>query len=187
MDKNSIRQHRPLASTSGLKLRDCASLEYPMQLTLHERIESQHWVGVCAVTLPVFGRSLISTQRFAKDDIICDYHGTVVTGVKYEDYILSNTDVDPEFVMVVTGDHRRLVDACQETCPIHATTTMCMGRLANHAPPTSHQANMKPADVSIGSVNTSTRVVVFKAKRAIEPFEQLRYDYYDKTARKMFK
>ena len=66
-----------------------------------------------------------------------------------------------------------------------------MGRLANHATQRRNnadngEANMKSASILLDHTDPPLRVGVMKARRQIEPFEQLRFDYGDKTAQELF-
>jgi len=154
------------------------------QVTLQHRIETQEWVGVCDVTFKTFGRGLISLQKFQQNDIVCDYHGKVVENCNFEEYY-NNDDVKMEYCMeLVTGPKKRIIDASANICPIHPTNR-CLGRLANHAGIRKGLANLKPEEIYIEAMQT--KVVVLRARKPIEPFEQLRFDYNDKTAQALFK
>ena len=66
-----------------------------------------------------------------------------------------------------------------------------MGRLANHASQRKNNAdnrdsNMKSTSILLDQTDPPMRVAVMKARRQIEPFEQLRFDYGDRTAQELF-
>ena len=66
-----------------------------------------------------------------------------------------------------------------------------MGRLANHVTQRrnnadNREANMKTTSIILNNTDRPLRVAVMKARRQIEPFEQLRFDYGDKTAHELF-
>ena len=75
-----------------------------------------------------------------------------------------------------------------------STISLCrlgMGRLANHATQRKNnadnrEANMKSTSILLDYTDPPVRIAVMKARRQIEPFEQLRFDYGDKTAQELF-
>ena len=91
-------------------------------------------------------------------------------------------DVICEFCLSVPGPPKRIIDASAEECAEHPGTR-CLGRLANHG---SKSANIKLKDILLDKLKPKVRVVVLKAKRPIEPLEQLRFNYGDKRCRKLF-
>ena len=116
-----------------------------------------------------------------------DYHGVAVTDKTYQD-LIRNRSVPTEFVLEIGAPVKRFIDASSEVCVEHPTNR-CLGRLANHSTLNSKKnldANMKIIEVVLKAFDPPKRLAVFKARRNIEPFEQLRYDYGDKVARNMF-
>ena len=66
-----------------------------------------------------------------------------------------------------------------------------MGRLVNHATQRrnnadNREANMNSTSILLDHTDLPLRVAVMKARRQIEPFEQLRFNYGDKTAQELF-
>lgn len=180
---NARQQCNPLHDSTGL--RHVAFTPFPeaQQVTLAHRVATQEWVGVCDVKYKRYGRALISTQRIQKDDIICDYHGEVITGVTWREY--SEGIKDTSYCLEVPFGHtKRIINARSEICEAHRHNR-CLGRFANHSLAGNDTSNVKLANITIASTEES--VVVLKARRTIEPFEQLRFDYYDKSAHAMFK
>lgn len=153
------------------------------QLCLQTRCETQDWVGICDVTLPGFGRAIVSTQKIKKDDVIVDYHGLVVEGASVAEYV-ERPDVKSEYCLEVAQNPRRIIDASSDSCEQHEGMR-CPGRLVNHA--NKKIANMQMHDVQLDHLPANPRVVVFVARVDIEPFNQLRFDYGDKEARKFGK
>ena len=140
---------------------------------------------------------MVATQKFEKDDILMDYHGKTEHPPNnisffdfYKEYV-KRTDVVQEYVLEVKGINgistRRLVDATQDKCTkkYHASKR-CPGRLTNHtnAENTADDANMKIDEIQV--YTTTETHVVFKARRAIEPFERLRWNYKDPLADTVF-
>jgi len=183
----SRRRCSPI-DTSGVVLsyRQPESLNLQQQETLHERCEKQNWVGISDVILPEFGRCLVSTQKFKKDDVIVDYHGRVVEGVKFEDYIAQTPSANENFCMEIKHRPSYIIDATSEHCVKHPGHR-CLGRFANHADSRRGVANIASTDVILDLIPGNPRVVVFRALRDIQPFTQLRFDYVDPVARALYK
>ena len=184
-----MRRQAPLSDSTGVRYKHYDEFDQDQQIELNHRCETQEWVGICDVTFAKFGRGLISTQRIKKDDVVVDYHGKVITNTPFDQYC-KQPAVLPEYCMEIPGPMKRIIDASNETCPHHAKNR-CLGRFANHSfgshSKMSQTQNMKTAEILLDKLEQNqTRVVVLKARRAIEPFEQLRFDYGDDRARKLF-
>ncbi|XP_063728660.1 histone-lysine N-methyltransferase set-1-like [Symsagittifera roscoffensis] len=167
--EKSKRQQKPLSDSSGISYKGTGNF-----LSLEAQTLLAH-------------RCVVSTQAFQKDDIIMDYHGVAVTDKTYQD-LIRNRSVPTEFVLEIGAPVKRFIDASSEVCVEHPTNR-CLGRLANHSTLNSKKnldANMKIIEVVLNAFDPPKRLAVFKARRNIEPFEQLRYDYGDKVARYMF-
>ena len=66
-----------------------------------------------------------------------------------------------------------------------------MGGLANHAKKRrsnadNREANMKSTSILLDHADPPLRVAVMKTRRQIEPFEQLRFEYGNKTVLELF-
>ena len=138
------------------------------------------------------GRGVIALRRFLKNEIVVDYHGIETEGQTMESYC----GVDPanrysEYIIEVRQGTQRLVDASIDPCAIHLGHR-CLGRLLNYAPEYekgkfNHKCNLQLTEVVCNKLsNSNQRIVVLKARRNIEPLEQLLWDYKDELARKQF-
>lgn len=133
---------------------------------------------------------VISTQAIKMDDIIMDYHGIEYTGSSGKQHINSLMESDDkamDYLLEIIGPPYRVIDASSEICNLHPDNR-CMGRLANHVTikQNGEETNMKVTEIYLSAIKPQERVVVFKARRDILPFEQLRFDYGDPRAREMF-
>lgn len=135
----------------------------------------------------------MAIQPFQKDDIVLDYHGKVVMGYRsVQQYADAEPNVEWEYCFEVPSP-KRIIDASSTVCPIENHKGMrCLGRLVNHVTQRTRfvEANLKPVQVQLPYLDQGkdqgTKYLVFKARRTINPFEQLRYDYNDKVAQTMF-
>ena len=190
-EKGSRKKGVPgLPDTSGIKVPKRTKLitNFTEKDTLSNRIKFQQWPGLCIAFIEGKRRCVVATQKFEKDDILMDYHGKTEHPPNnisffdfYKEYV-KRTDVVQEYVLEVKGINgistRRLIDATQDKCTkkYHASKR-CPGCLTNHtnAENTADDANMKIDEIQV--FTTTETHVVFKARRAIEPFERLRWNY----------
>ena len=199
-----------MKNTTGINYRAFEPFPETQQIELMRRCETQEWVGVCDAefpTLPKCGRALISLQHIRKYDVIVDFHGIVITDMNLEDYarrdyVASEYCLEVgectawkwtrsrrnggEYCMEVDQKPKRIIDATSEICTVHPGNR-CLGRLANHALQSKGSAaNMVVADILLTALHNTPRVVVLQAHVDIEPLHQLRFDYNDPVARRLF-
>ena len=111
----------------------------------------------------------------------------LLTIYSFLDYFISNSvknwgllkGVPETSLFQVKGPGRRLINASSEICEKHPKI-LCLGRLLNHC---SKDANIKQTDIVLYD---ESRVCCFRAIRDISPFEELKFDYEDPTARSFF-
>jgi hypothetical protein len=182
----SIRRAGAIPQTSGLKYNGPASLTEMDMSILQTRYLDQAWPGVSDTNYSKYGRGLISLQYFKKNDIILDYHGETVRNIPFNTYI-DNDEVNPEYCIETFHSNKRIIDATSEGCVIHRERK-CYGRLANHAHnKNAYDCNMKLVDVklTLKGLDVNSHVLLV-AKRNIQPFEELRFDYGDPVAHRLF-
>ena len=141
------------------------------------------------------GRGVTATKPFDINDIIFDYHGLESEdNESFEAYCsVDPVNRKPEYIIDVKQGRQRLIDASCDPCAIHHGHR-CLERLANHGSEFERgkynfQCNMQLAEIvcnqrSSSNKNSAQRIVVLKARRKIEPLEQLLWDYKDGKARK---
>ena len=156
------------------------NMDYEDQSLLIERARTQSWPGVTQAVFANFGRGLVATREFVKNEVVIDYHGQIFTKKTMEE-VSATEGVKREYCLEVKGPGRRIINATAEVCPVHPENR-CMGRLANHSVA---EANMKSTEIQLFA-DPNQRVVVLRAIKPIKPFEQLRFDYEDPVARSEF-
>ena len=183
-NNQSIRKSSQVPESSGIRYGGLAhNLPYEEQILLSQRCETQLWPGICLAKMSKFGRCVIATQKFSKDDILMDYHDEVYLNMSLSQ-VLEKEGVEQEFVLKVkSGASRRIIDASKEICPLQPNIR-CPRRLANHSQLKSNGANMKPTVIEL--FQNGKKIVVFRATSDILPFEQLRFDYNDPIANQLF-
>ena len=176
-----MRHVRPPRSVNLQIKNGVATME--TQLDIAERARSQNWPGVSVTWYPDMGRGLVATTRFAVGDVVCDYHGLVVFQ-SLRTYLAAQPDRTTEYLFQINGQHKRLIDAASEHCPVSDHhDIMCLGRLANCA--RGDEANVKPIDISLEEAG-QPRTLVLVARREIFPMQQIRFDYQDPVAHQLF-
>ena len=123
------------------------------------------------------GRGVVNTTNVEKGEILVDYHGEEIKGMSCEEY-LDIPGNQSEYLFQISQKH--LVDASKEICDEHPNNR-CLGRLINHK--SSKEANVKPVLVNIAQ---NKDVLVMVAKTDIAAFQELRFNYGDEEARRLF-
>ena len=98
-------------------------LSYENQISLKDRIDNQNWEWICDAQFVKFCRGIVSLGKLENDKIVVEYHGKVITGQKFEDYV-QQPDVTSEFVMEVAGPPKRIIEASSEIC-VDQPTNLC--------------------------------------------------------------
>ena len=182
------------ADTSRLTMENRFAPE--MHKVLIEKVKKQNWDGICDVTLPAYGRSVITLKPFQRNEIIVDYHGLDIldSQLSVADYVSGNpAERKSEFIVEVQTYKRKLIDASSDICPTHGNHR-CLGRLLNYAHSKDLKCNMQLKEIICpmfprpGSPTGKdpTRISVLVATQPIAPFTQLFFDYKDIEAREMF-
>ena len=142
------------------------------------------------------GRGVIVMRPFTKGEIVVDYHAKEISTQEAE--AIMNTDDDEDrrsdYLFVIPG-HGMVLDGSSETCVCHPHSIV-LGRLLNFATSSSKSCNISPHIMTFpvpteqGKRNRDSnklfRVMVFCARRDIETFEEIRFDYGDETCLKLF-
>ena len=165
-----------------------------MHKVLIETVRKQNWDGICDVTLPAYGRSVITLKTFLRNDIIVDYHGLDIDSqLSVADYVSGNpVERKSEFIVEVQTYKRKLIDASSDICPTHGAHR-CLGRLCNYAHSKDLKCNMQLTEIICplfprpdSPTKEPIRISVLVATQYIAPFTQLFWDYKDIEAREMF-
>ena len=165
-----------------------------MHKVLIETVRKQNWDGICDVTLPAYGRSVITLKPFQRNDIIVDYHGLDIDSqLSVADYVSGNpVERKSEFIVEVQTYKRKLIDASSDICPTYGAHR-CLGRLCNYAHSKDLKCNMQLTEIICplfprpdSPTKEPIRISVLVATQYIAPFTQLFWDYKDIEAREMF-
>lgn len=116
---------------------------------------------------------VVATQTFAKGDIVCDYHGKIITAAEGR-AMMEELHGEPGYLFFFkNGNKEMCVDSQTFPCECHPEADT-VGRRINHS---SKSANVKPFHCAI-SVNGQERdVIIFRAMTDIKVDSQLKFDY----------
>ena len=143
------------------------------------REETQTWDRFTCVTYPD-----MTLKLFKKDDVTCDSHGCLVDEKDATSYP-ARRGRDMSYIIEVTTDIKRLVDASNEDCP-HHLRNLCLGRLCNHSRLRNKQCTARLGEVVCRKLSQKPRKVALVALRDLPPFTQVLFGYDDPAAWKMF-
>jgi hypothetical protein len=125
-----------------------------------------------------------------KNDIVADYHGTLITKKISAALYKSTNDADrrSDYLMTLPYDGGIYYGSHDEFCPCHPNQRT-IGRLLNCAKrngPNSHLCNIKLRFYHFHELDGAPKGCLFVANRDILPMEELRYDYGDRNCHDMF-
>ena len=141
---------------------------------IKEHIKSQRWPGLSISDSKIAGagRGVHTTTSFNIGDVVCDYHGTVITDENVIKEIETTEDERLEYSFFFSHKNQRhVIDAFQQ-CECHEELTF--GRLINH----STRPNIKPKL----QVIDEQPVLLFHALRRLDVGLELLFDYNDKKS-----
>lgn len=162
--KDILAQWKPIDSVS-----DAASNEAIQMLA-----RSQKWTGLVPLPVPGKGQGVFTTRRFMKNEIVCDYHGKVISKDEGESIQRNSSSGEMGYLFFFRDkDVAKCIDARASNCQCHPDMTI-LGRLINHS---AKKANLKPRHFKVESGGTSTNTILFFAARDIKVNEELMYDY----------
>ncbi|XP_056310459.1 uncharacterized protein si:dkey-23a23.2 isoform X2 [Danio aesculapii] len=137
-------------------------------------VSEQSWSGLTLKDFgPVRGQGVVATKRFSKDDIVCDYHGKVISGASGRQIREHIRDEAGYLFFFKAGQRDLCIDARTFPCECHPDKVM-FGRKINHS---SKTANLELVHCVMKIHGKDTDVVLFKALHDIDVNTDLKFDY----------
>ncbi|KAK9535941.1 hypothetical protein VZT92_005775 [Zoarces viviparus] len=134
----------------------------------------QKWKGVSIKNFSgEKGLGVVATRQFARGDILCDYHGEVITAQEGNEKMELIIDEAGYMFFFNFREKHLCLDAQSEYCKCHPQLET-VGRLINHS---SKRPNVKPAACLLNINSKDTIVILFKALKDIKVDEELKFDY----------
>uniref|UniRef100_A0A3B1IDY1 Si:dkeyp-87d1.1 n=1 Tax=Astyanax mexicanus TaxID=7994 RepID=A0A3B1IDY1_ASTMX len=139
--------------------------------SMQKYIKKQKWKGLVAVPEEGKGRGVVATRAFQIGEVICDYHGKVVSRKVGIETHKSTIGMESGYMFFYKdkNDQSKCVDAHLEECECHPGK-QTIGRLINHS---SKRANVRPRLYSLDDRD----VILFIAQKGIKVNEEILYNY----------
>ncbi|XP_017210951.2 uncharacterized protein si:dkey-23a23.2 [Danio rerio] len=137
-------------------------------------VSQQSWSGLAIKDFgPVRGQGVVATKRFSKGDIVCDYHGKVISGTSGRQIMEDIRDKSGYLFFFKAGQRDFCIDARTFPCECHPDK-VSFGRKINHS---SKMANLKLVHCVMKINGKDTDVVLFKALQDIDVNTHLKFDH----------
>ncbi|KAL0153860.1 hypothetical protein M9458_050842, partial [Cirrhinus mrigala] len=139
-----------------------------------KNVSQQTWTGLAIKDFgPPQGLGVVTTRRFSKGDIVCDYHGKVITAAAGRAMIQDMHDEPGYLFFFKAGQKDMCLDAQTFPCDCHPNTDT-VGRRINHS---SKRPNVKPLHCVLKMHGEDRDVILFRAIQDINVDTQLKFDY----------
>ncbi|XP_072563166.1 uncharacterized protein [Paramormyrops kingsleyae] len=99
---------------------------------IQELIHNQKWKGLVVMDIAGKGKGVCATRQFQAGEVVCDYHGPVVTATEGQRIHSSTKEEESGYMFFFRNSHK-------SECACHPGIQP-FGRLINH----SHKANLRP-------------------------------------------
>ncbi|XP_052386024.1 uncharacterized protein LOC127933243 [Carassius gibelio] len=140
--------------------------------TIMKCVSQQTWKGIAIKDFgPQLGLGVVATQRFSKGDIVCDYHGKVITAAAGRAMMQDIHDEAGYLFFFKAGQRELCIDAQTFPCECHPDADT-FGRRINHS---SKMPNLKPLHCVLKVNGEEKDVVLFKALQDISVDTQLKF------------
>ncbi|XP_053475699.1 uncharacterized protein LOC128604581 [Ictalurus furcatus] len=141
---------------------------------LRRNVSQQTWKGLAIKDFGgEKGLGVVATQPFSKGDIVCDYHGKVITYAQGKVMMQNLQDEAGYLFFFRTGQRHLCIDAQTFPCECHPCADTVGGRLKH----SSKQANLCPEPFVLKVNGQDVDVVLFRALRDISVDTELKFDY----------
>ncbi|XP_041649782.1 uncharacterized protein LOC121513846 isoform X2 [Cheilinus undulatus] len=137
-------------------------------------VVAQKWKGL---SLRDFGgdkgQGVIADRRFLKGEIVCDYHGKVITGAEGREKMGGTNGRASHLFFFQDGQRDLCMDAQADRCDCHPDKET-LGRKINHS---SKKPNLKHVHVVMRIAEEDRHVILFRAMEDIDIGTELKCDY----------
>uniref|UniRef100_W5LVB1 SET domain-containing protein n=1 Tax=Lepisosteus oculatus TaxID=7918 RepID=W5LVB1_LEPOC len=131
-------------------------------------VKLQTWRGLHIVDDPVKGKKVITSRCFQKGEVVCDYHGNVITETTGEALMAQMAEGEMGYLFFFDGPKQKMCfDSHEEHCTCHP-----YGHKHSNK-----KANLRPIKESFVIDEKTVITILFLAKREIAVGEELLHDY----------
>ncbi|XP_051809492.1 uncharacterized protein LOC110945292 isoform X2 [Acanthochromis polyacanthus] len=146
--------------------------DIPTSAAIRKLVSSQRWKGLVISHIEGKGRAVLTTRSFKAGEVLCDYHGEVVTSDQTH-AATSLKETDFMFFYKNGAGEKFCIDAHLDKCPCHPDRET-FGRLINHS---RKRPNIRPRLFSLKFESGERDVLLFMALRDIKAGEELLFNY----------
>ncbi|XP_056147494.1 histone-lysine N-methyltransferase set-1-like [Lampris incognitus] len=134
---------------------------------------SQLWKGLEIKSIPDKGRGVFTRRAFKMGEVVCDYHGDLLTAAQGQAVHESTIGEETGYMYFFLNEdgEKMCIDAHQK-CQCHPDIDV-KGRLINH----SRKPNLKPLSKRLDLDGDKRDYILFVAKQDISEGEELTFDY----------
>ena len=142
---------------------------------IQELVETQDWKGLHIGQFEEKGDGIMTTRTFKKGEVVCDYHGPVVSRKEGEEIHKLTTGKETGYIFFFRNSkgQQMCVDAHSASCHCHPDKRT-FGRLINHS---KKKANIKPKYCVMEKRGEMKDVILFIATKDLEVGEEVLFDY----------
>ena len=134
-------------------------------------VDDQNWPGLTIGQSSIAGKGVFTTMSFAQQEVVCDYHGRLITNNDEIREIEGDTQRKTEYMMFFNfRKQKTVIDATEDKCLCHDIETF--GRLINHS-------NNKPTVIPKLHTIDKLPVILFHALNDLQPHQELLFGYND--------
>uniref|UniRef100_A0A8D0D302 SET domain-containing protein n=1 Tax=Sander lucioperca TaxID=283035 RepID=A0A8D0D302_SANLU len=141
---------------------------------IQKLVKSQKWKGLHITDIEGKGKGVLATRTFQPGEVICDYHGSIVTAKKGKEIHQETSEEETGYVFFYTNKKGKpmAIDAHSSSCDCHPGK-QTFGRMINH----SRTFNLRPRLFTLQKDEEEKDVILLIATKAIKVNEELSFDY----------
>lgn len=141
---------------------------------IQRMVRRQKWKGLCITDLDGKGKGVLTTRPFSKGEVVCDYHGVVVSREQGLAIHQSTEGKENGHMLFYTSRGvRKCIDAHLDRCVCHPEKPT-YGRHINHS---RKRSNVRPRVCKIQHDGQEQDIILFFATRDIKVSEELLFDH----------
>ncbi|XP_034048782.1 uncharacterized protein LOC117529976 [Thalassophryne amazonica] len=175
IDSQGWRSNVPVADYVLEAWKPSSSIEdMPSSKCIRRLVSNQKWKGLALKDIQGKGKGVVAARKFVSGEVVCDYHGRVVTGAEGEEIHATTKEEQTGYMFFYSKDGQRMcLDAHAATCSCHPDR-QTFGRMINHS---RKKANVRPRLFSLDFDGNTRDVMLFLAMRDIKKDEEILFDY----------
>ncbi|MBN3318784.1 KMT5A methyltransferase, partial [Atractosteus spatula] len=153
----------------------------PNDNEIKKLVKRQSWKGLHIVVDPVKGKKVVTSRRFQKGEVVCDFHGEVITKTAAEALMEQMPEGGMRYLFFFDGPVQKMcIDARGEHCTCHPDKET-IGRQIHFS---KKKDNIRPVLETFIINEQPILTILFLAKRDIAEREELLFDF--SVSRKSF-